>query len=51
MYGVCVCVCVCGGGGGEFVPPTIQTPVIFHVFEDLYLREFSTNHFQTRQFY
>ena len=46
-------ICMLGGGGGsKFVPPpTIQTSVKFRDFEDLYLRYFSTNHFQTGKFY
>ena len=37
--------------GGKFVPPIIQTSVKFRDFEELYLRQFSTNHCQTWQFY
>ena len=43
-----------GGRGREQVcapPPTIQTSVKFRDFEDLYLRYFSTDHFQTGKFY
>ena len=36
---------------GSNLPPAIQTSVNFHNFEGLYLRLFSTNHFQTWQFF
>ena len=34
-------------GGGKFVHPTIQTSKKCRDFEELYLRKFFTNHFQT----
>ena len=35
-----------GGGGSKFVPsPPPETSVKFSDFEELYLRQFSTNHF------
>ena len=33
--------------GGKFMAPTIQTCLEFGEFEELYIRKFSTNHFQT----
>ena len=36
---------------GSNLLPAIQTSVNFHNFEGLYLRLFSTNHFQTWQFF
>lgn len=37
--------------GSKFVPNTIQTSVNFRNFEELYLSQFSTIHYQTKQFY
>ena len=47
-----VCIAGKGGGGGEnWRPPTIQTIVKFHAFEEQYIRYISTNYFLTWQVY
>ena len=40
-----------GGGGDTFLPTTTRRSVKFRDLKELNLRQFSTNHFQTIQFY